>query len=57
MNEKYWETRKEYMKQLSPIRADLKQNEREDLNRILESKNQTVIGWIREKIDEDLKNI
>lgn len=57
MNKKDRDTRKEYMKQLSPIRADLKHDEREDLNKILKSKNQTVIGWIREKIDEDLKNI
>lgn len=57
MNKTKKNAKMEYRKKLNPIRADLKHDEREKLNKILEKKNQTIIGWIREKIEEDLKNI
>lgn len=57
MNKKRVDAKMEYRKKLSPIRADLKKEEREKLNIILKKKEQTVIGWIRQKIEEDYNKL
>ena len=48
---------KEYKKNLSRTGIDLTKEERKKLDKIVETKNQTIIGWIREKINEDYKKI
>lgn len=48
---------KEYKKKIRPIRTDLKNKEREDLETILKAKGLKVSQWIREKIKEDLERL
>ena len=48
---------KEYRKRLRPIKTDVTIEEREKLDKDLESKKLTIVGWIRQKIEEDYNNL
>lgn len=48
---------KEYRKRLRPIKTDVTIEEREKLDKVLESKKLTIVGWIRQKIEEDYNNL
>lgn len=48
---------KEYRKRLRPIKTDVTIEEREKLDKVLKSKKLTIVGWIRQKIEEDYNNL
>lgn len=48
---------KEYKKNLSRTTLDLTLNEREMLDEIVKEEDTTIIGWIREQIEENYKKI
>ena len=48
---------KEYRKRLRPIKTYVTIEEREKLDKVLESKKLTIVGWIRQKIEEDYNNL
>ncbi len=48
---------KEYKKNLSRTTLDLTLDEREMLDEIIKEQDTTIIGWIREQIEENYKKI
>lgn len=48
---------RKYRKNLRPIKTDVTIEEREKLEKVLQSKNLTIVGWIRKHIEEDYNNL
>ena len=48
---------REYRKNLRPIKTDVTIEERKKLEKVLQSKNLTIVGWIRKHIEEDYNNL
>lgn len=48
---------REYRKNLRPIKTDVTIEEREKLEKVLQAKNLTIVGWIRKHIEEDYNNL
>lgn len=48
---------RKYRKNLRPIKTDVTIEEREKLEKVLQAKNLTIVGWIRKHIEEDYNNL
>lgn len=48
---------RKYRKNLRPIKTDVTIEERERLEKVLQAKNLTIVGWIRKHIEEDYNNL
>lgn len=48
---------KEYKKKLVRTQVDLKPEERKKLDEIIKKKNITLIGWIREQIEQEYNKL
>ena len=48
---------RKYRKNLRPIKTDVTIEEREKLEKVLQSKNLTIVAWIRKHIEEDYNNL
>ena len=46
-----------YRNSIKPTKVDLKLNEREKLDKILNETNKSLVQWVREHIEEDYKKI
>jgi len=56
-NKKPTTARERYRNSIKPTKVDLKIDEREKLDQILNKKNKTLVQWVREHIEEDYKKI
>ena len=56
-NKKPTTARERYRNSITPTKVDLKIDEREKLDQILNKKNKSLVQWVREHIEEDYKKI
>lgn len=56
-NKKLTTARERYRNSIKPTKVDLKFDEREKLDKILNKTNKSLIQWVREHIEEDYKKI
>ena len=56
-NKKLTTARERYRNSIKPTKVDLKIDEREKLDKVLNETNKSLVQWVREQIEEDYKKI
>lgn len=57
ISDKRKEYLKEYKKKMKKLVIDLRPDEKENLDKIVKIKNKSLVQWVRDHIQEDLKNM